>query len=99
MIQSRPLGLGGYHAAEYHAKRPHRLEAQDGALSRPKLGFESPWGHQKKVAMKAAFCFQTGVPSGGMLFESPWGHQKKVAMKAAFCFPSALLQTFIIPSP
>ena len=24
---------------------PHRLEAQDVALSRPKLGFESPWGH------------------------------------------------------
>jgi hypothetical protein len=27
---------------------PHRLEAQDVALSRPKLGFESPWGHKWK---------------------------------------------------
>ncbi len=26
--------------------RPHRLVAQDVALSRPKQGFESPWGHQ-----------------------------------------------------
>jgi hypothetical protein len=26
--------------------RPHRLEAQDAALSRPKQGFESPWGHR-----------------------------------------------------
>lgn len=34
MIQSAPL-----------AKRPHRLAAQDVALSRPKPGFESPWGH------------------------------------------------------
>ena len=25
-------------------RRPHRLEAQDGALSRLKPGFESPWG-------------------------------------------------------
>jgi hypothetical protein len=24
---------------------PHRLAAQDGALSRLKQGFESPWGH------------------------------------------------------
>lgn len=26
--------------------RPHRLGDQDAALSRPKRGFESPWGHQ-----------------------------------------------------
>ena len=26
---------------------PHRLAAQDAALSRPKQGFESPWGHSK----------------------------------------------------
>jgi hypothetical protein len=25
--------------------RPHRLAAQDVALSRPKQGFDSPWGH------------------------------------------------------
>ncbi len=34
------------------AIRPHRLEAQDGALSRPKLGFESPWGHKKESLRK-----------------------------------------------
>ena len=28
------------------SRRPHRLVAQDGALSRPKQGFESPWGHR-----------------------------------------------------
>ena len=27
------------------SSRPHRLEAQDVALSRPKPGFEFPWGH------------------------------------------------------
>jgi hypothetical protein len=26
---------------------PHRLAAQDEALSRLKLGFESPWGHRR----------------------------------------------------
>lgn len=25
--------------------RPHRLAAEDVALSRPKRGFEFPWGH------------------------------------------------------
>ena len=29
------------------ARCPHRLAAQDGALSRLKQGFESPWGHLK----------------------------------------------------
>jgi hypothetical protein len=53
MIQSRPLGLGGFPSPQTtsptrvsDARRPHRLAAQDGALSRPKQGFESPWGHQ-----------------------------------------------------
>jgi hypothetical protein len=57
------------------SKRPHRLEAQDGALSRPKLGFESPWGHKKSHFTSDSFYFQTGVPAWGMLFESPWGHK------------------------
>ncbi len=30
---------------EFSRSGPHRLEAQDVALSRPKQGFESPWGH------------------------------------------------------
>src|SRR3546814_15886987 len=30
---------------------PHRLEAQDGALSRRKPGFESPWGRQVSAKM------------------------------------------------
>ena len=30
---------------------PHRLEAQDGALSRRKPGFESPWGRQLQAYM------------------------------------------------
>ena len=32
---------------------PHRLEDQDAALSRPKPGFESPWGHSSDVPEKA----------------------------------------------
>ena len=50
MIQSRPL------------RRPHRLAAQDGALSRLKPGFESPWGHTKKaIYVMALFFIQAGV--------------------------------------
>jgi hypothetical protein len=51
MIQSRRLGMGGFtpHTTSLtrvsDARRPHRLAAQDGALSRLKQGFESPWGH------------------------------------------------------
>ena len=33
--------------------RPHRLAAQDEALSRLKLGFESPWGHRRVTASVA----------------------------------------------
>ena len=47
-----PAWYGRLHAAGYpsltcvsDATRPHRLAAQDGALSRLKQGFESPWGH------------------------------------------------------
>ena len=35
---------GGLRASEPGA-RPHRLVDQDAALSRPKPGFEPPWGH------------------------------------------------------
>ncbi len=52
MIQSRPLGLGGFMLPQTtsltyisDANCPHRLVAQDGALSRLKPGFEFPWGH------------------------------------------------------
>jgi hypothetical protein len=52
MIQSRTLDVGGFeppyttlltHVSD--VRRPHRLAAQDEALSRLKQGFESPWGH------------------------------------------------------
>ena len=49
---------------------PHRLVAQDGALSRLKQGFESPWGH-KRVTISGSFFLQTGTPIEGMLFEYP----------------------------
>ena len=39
-------------------KRPHRLVAQDEALSRLKPGFEFPWGHKKRTAsMSNSFCY------------------------------------------
>ena len=41
-------------------RRPHRLAAQDGALSRLKQGFESPWGHltqkDRQQMMLSGFC-------------------------------------------
>ena len=45
MIQSRPLDMGSFKPPHIMRKRPHRLAAQDVALSRLKPGFESPWGH------------------------------------------------------
>ena len=52
MIQSR-LDLGGFKPPQIISPAqvsdadvcPHRLGAQDEALSRLKLEFESPWGH------------------------------------------------------
>ncbi len=46
------------------SRRPHRLEAQDGALSRLKREFESRWGHLKKLKGQPGhtgwlFCFGT----------------------------------------
>ena len=42
------------------SRRPHRLAAQDGALSRLKQGFESPWGHKfqgnRQHMMLSGFC-------------------------------------------
>ena len=36
----------GTAALQFHTKKcPHRLEAQDTALSRRRQGFESPWGY------------------------------------------------------
>src|SRR5215207_4832125 len=55
------------------SRRPHRLVAQDGALSRPKQGFESPWGHRRVINMMALF-FSSRRPRG-MLFESPCPYQ------------------------
>ncbi len=40
------LTRGAAHVKIQTASSPHRLVAQDVALSRPKLGFESPWGHR-----------------------------------------------------
>ena len=50
MIQSRPL------------RRPHRLVAQDGALSRLKPGFESPWGHTKRAIYVMALFYSSKLP-------------------------------------
>ena len=38
---------GGYLWGRFRP-RPHRLVAQDGALSRRKQGFDSPWGRQSQ---------------------------------------------------
>ena len=43
-----------------NARRPHRLAAQDGALSRLKQGFESPWGHNHP---KTGWFFLLGAPA------------------------------------
>ena len=47
------------------SRRPHRLVAQDGALSRPKQGFESPWGHRfakdRQHRMLSGFCLCLGL--------------------------------------
>lgn len=47
------------------AVRPHRLEDQDVALSRPRQEFESPWGHL------GAHLYPTLVEELGMFFSCP----------------------------
>jgi hypothetical protein len=59
MIQSRTLHPFRSEACGIQS-RPHRLVAQDGALSRPKQGFESPWGH-KESPNGGSFYIQTGA--------------------------------------
>ena len=70
--------------ASIASRRPHRLVAQDGALSRLKQGFESPWGHRSPSGMMGFFIVQTGAPMEGMLFESPWGHRSPSGMMGFF---------------
>ena len=50
--------------------RPHRLAAQDAALSRPKQGFESPWGHSLFISKFQAI--RISLPPTGVLRE---GHR------------------------
>lgn len=38
---------------EYETFCPHRLAAEDGALSRLKQGFEFPWGHLRTSLFQA----------------------------------------------
>ena len=66
---------------------PHRLVAQDAALSRPKPGFEFLWGHTKNPSQDGFFFCPTHTievqgPNPG--FEKPpwgflWGHTKSIA--------------------
>ena len=44
---------------------PHRLVAQDGALSRLKPEFESPWGHTQVIRLMALFLFKPESPLRG----------------------------------
>lgn len=46
------------------AASPHRLAAQDGALSRPKQRFESAWGHLPLRPAIPAGLFDSPTPSG-----------------------------------
>ena len=48
---------------QYRTVCPHRLVAQDVALSRPKPGFESPWGHLNSAAERRRFFYRLGVRS------------------------------------
>src|SRR5262249_15827165 len=44
-----PPPPASFRSTRRRAVRPHRLEAQDTALSRLKHGFESRWGHHLKT--------------------------------------------------
>ncbi len=68
MIQSR-LDLGGFKPPQIisptrvvNAVGPHRLAAQDEALSRLKQRFESAWGHlsYNRLRIKGGFYFLHG---------------------------------------
>ena len=54
---------------------PHRLVAQDVALSRPKPGFESPWGHRQPAPSESL--------SWGFSFEIPRIVRQRESFKAS----------------
>jgi hypothetical protein len=65
---------------KFESASPHRLAAQDAALSRPKQGFESPWGHFFINQHRPSHTlFRVQAPHSACRrpkqgFESPWGH-------------------------
>ena len=61
--------------------------AQDGALSRLKPEFESPWGHRGVTRNGGSFFIQAGVPIEGMIFESPCPHQGAAQGASVFLKP------------
>src|SRR5512138_3055344 len=90
MIQSRPL---------VHSS-PHRLGAQDEALSRLKLEFESPWGHWPKALRLQGFVFGIRMtlapknPSRGYII----GVGATVALSFTGILISYLSRTYSLPS-
>ncbi len=71
--------------------RPHRLAAQDVALSRPKRGFEFLWGHKAKRGSPLWGCYsnssggtkQNEDPHGGDAIRIPLGAQSKTRIPMA----------------
>ena len=58
---------------QFHTpKGPHRLEAQDTALSRRRQGFESPWGYfSRQTAARAVSWTCVGTDGLVLLFAQP----------------------------
>ena len=61
---------------KFSSASPHRLVAQDAALSRPKRGFEFPWGHFDFIPSSLPHHRGAGgkagirIPLGAFLIES-----------------------------
>src|SRR5215510_7668666 len=91
MIQSRTLGLAGFTPQTISLtcvsdiRRPHRLGAQDGALSRPKLGFESPWGHKERAIVMMALFISNWRLRRGDVIQIP-GVQRRVIKLVTLLF-------------
>jgi hypothetical protein len=74
---------------EFSRSRPHRLVAQDVALSRPKHQFEPGWGHLRRpIPNSAFFYYPGGKPASGWLkSHTPCG---KILSKIVVCAASGV---------
>jgi hypothetical protein len=93
-----PPVLAREKSRRFPIKRPHRLEAQDTALSRRRRGFESRWGHSRSTPVVRPVPANRTGPTGG--FSVPEIHLSRpgTAFQPFAIAPAALQKRFLLTS-